>query len=82
MQPDIPATKNDYQREGTGTYSSSIDILYWNQIPGISVTQWLYYNQAAILCSLLQNIKVNNLQFAGLIILLDLWMINSLYESY
>ena len=37
----------------------------------------LYYNQAAILCSLLQNIKVNNLQFAGLIILLDLRMINS-----
>ena len=81
MQPDIPTTKNDYQREGIGTHSNSIDILNWNQIPGTSVTKWLYYNQAAILCSLLQNIKVNNLQFAGLIILLDLRMINSLCES-
>ena len=82
MQPDIPATKNDYQREGTGTHSNSINILNWNQIPGTSETLWLYYNQAAILCSLLQNIKENNLQFAGLIILLDLRMINSLCERY
>ena len=82
MQPDIPTTKNDYQRECTGTRSNSIDILNWNQIPGTSVTQWLYYNQTAILCSLLQNIQVNNLQFAGRIILLDLRMINSLCESY
>ena len=38
MQPDIPTTKNDYQREGTGTHSSSIDILNWNQIVGTNVT--------------------------------------------
>ena len=37
MQPDIPTTKNDYQRECTGTHSNSIDLLNWNQIPRTSV---------------------------------------------
>ena len=35
-----------------------------------------------ILCSFSQNIQINNLQFAGLKILLDLRMITSLCESY